>query len=349
MADRIRWKRGALLAAIIPLGVLLLSGCNITGGELMSANETRGDSAEAIWNLFVPIFWLSIVVFVLVQGLLIWAVIRFRRKPDSPIPPATHGNTNLEIAWTIVPALILAVILVPTVMTIADLADEPDDAYTVEVVGLQWWWAFNYTEEGFSTGNVLHLPANRPIELRMTAADVIHSFYAPHLFGKQDVIPGRDTHIYFTADTPGEYFGQCFEFCGLQHANMKFRIEILEPAEFDAWVERRVAGAIEPEPGTEEARGKEVFFETACFACHAIDGVAQDGIEAVGIAGPNLSNVGERRILGAGVLDNTPENMRAWIRDPHDFKPGVFMPAHPPERISDEDLNALVAYLESLQ
>jgi cytochrome c oxidase subunit II len=349
MADRIRWTRGALLAALFPLIVFILAGCSITGGELQSANVTRGDNAETIWNLFVPIFWLSVVVFVMVQGILIWAVIRFRRKPDSPTPPAIHGNTRLEIAWTIVPALILAVILVPTVMTIADLADEPDDPYVIEVVGFQWWWGFNYVDEEFTTANVLHIPVGQPIELRMTSVDVIHSFYASQLFGKQDVIPGRENYIFFTAQEPGEYWGQCYEFCGLQHANMKFRVVVHEQGDFQAWVERQVAGAPEPEPDTLEARGKEVFFEAACFACHAIDGAEHDGLEAVGVVGPNLTNIGERQIIGAGVLDNTPENMRAWIRNPDDPKPGALMPPHPPQRISDEDLDALVAYLESLQ
>jgi cytochrome c oxidase subunit II len=350
MADWIRCRRGAALGALIPLLALVLAGCGITGGEVQSANETFGDNAESVWGLFVPIFWLSIVVFVLVQGALIWAVIRYRYKEGDAPPPQLHGNTKVEVAWTIAPAVILAVILVPTIITIADLASEPDDPYTVDVVGHQWWWEFDYQDEGFTTGNVIHIPVDQPVHLRMTASDVIHSFYAPQLFGKQDVIPGRTTNIYFTAEEPGEYYGQCYEFCGVQHANMMFRIVVHEQGDFEAWVADQQAGAIEPEPETIEARGKEVFFEAACFACHSIDGaVAEDGTEAVGQVGPNLSNIGDRPILGAGALENTPENMADWIRDPQESKPGNEMPSHPPERISDEDLEALVAYLESLR
>jgi cytochrome c oxidase subunit II len=350
MADWIRCKRGVVLGTVVPLVAIVLAGCGITGGEVQSANETFGDNARKIWDLFVPIFWLSVVIFVLVQGALIWAVIRFRRRTEDEVPPQTHGNTRLEVAWTIAPALILAVILVPTIITIADLASEPDDPYTIDVIGHQWWWEFDYQDEGFKTGNVMHIPVDTPVRVRMTASDVIHSFYAPQLFGKQDLIPGRTTNIFFTAEATGEYFGQCYEFCGVQHANMMFRIVVLEQDEYAAWVERRQAGAIEPEAGSIEERGKEVFFETACFACHAVDGaVSDEGVEAVAEVGPNLSNVGERSIIGAGSLLNTPENMADWIRDPQESKPGNEMPSHPPERLSNEDLEALVAYLESLR
>jgi cytochrome c oxidase subunit II len=344
MADWIRYRRGMAVIASVPLLAIILAGCGITGGEAQSANETMGDNAARIWNLFVPIFWLSIVVFVLVQGALIWAVIKFRRKDGDEIPPQLHGNTKVEVAWTIAPAVILAVILVPTITTIADLASEPDDPYTVDVIGHQWWWEFSYEDEGFQTGNVMHIPVDQPIHLRMTASDVIHSFYAAQLFGKMDVIPGRTTHIYFTAEEPGEYYGQCYEFCGIQHANMMFRIVAHEQGDFEAWVAEQQEGAIEPEPDTIEARGQEVFFEAACFACHAIDGT-----EAAGEVGPNLTNIGDRPILGAGALANTPENMFDWIRDPQESKPGNEMPSFGEAQISDEDLEALVAYLESLR
>ncbi len=352
MAGWIRCGRRVVLGALVPLLALALAGCGITGGEVQSANETFADNAESIWNLFVPIFWLSVVIFVLVQGALIWAVIKFRYRDGDPPPPQLHGNTKVEVAWTIAPAVILAIILVPTITTIADLASEPDEPYTVDVIGHQWWWEFEYEDEGFKTGNVLHVPADQPIHLRMTAADVIHSFYAPQLFGKQDTIPGRTTNIYFTPEEPGEYYGQCYEFCGLQHANMMFRIVVHEPGDFEAWVADQQDGAPDPEPDTLEARGKEVFFQpgAACHACHAIDGaVAEDGTEAVAEVGPNLTNIGERPILGAGALENTPENLHDWIRDPQESKPGNEMPSFSQDAISDEDLEALVAYLSSLQ
>jgi cytochrome c oxidase subunit II len=353
MADLIRCRRGIILGMLVPVLAFVLAGCSgITGGEFQSANETAGDNAGAIWNLFVPIFWLSVVIFVLVQGALIYAVIKFRYKEGDPAPAQLHGNTKVEIAWTIAPAIILAVILVPTITTIASLADEPDDPFVVDVVGHQWWWEFDYQDEGFKTGNVLHLPVDQPIQVRMTASDVIHSFYAPQLFGKQDVIPGRTTNIYFTAERTGEFYGQCYEFCGIQHANMHFRIMVHEQDEFEEWVAAQQEGAVEPEPESIEALGKEVFFQAgaACHACHAIDGaVAEDGTEALAEVGPNLTNVGDRPIIGAGSLENTPENLRAWIRNPHESKPGNEMPAFSESQISDEDLDALVAYLSSLR
>jgi cytochrome c oxidase subunit II len=352
MADWIRCKRGIVLGTLVPLLALTLAGCGITGGEVQSASELAGDNARSIWNLFVPIFWLSVVIFVLVQGALIWAVIRFRGKEGDPDPAQLHGNTKVEVAWTIAPAIILAVILVPTITTIADLAREPEDPYVVDVVGHQWWWEFDYQDEGFNTGNVMHLPVDQPIQIRMTASDVIHSFYAPNLFGKQDVIPGRETNIYFTAEEAGEFYGQCYEFCGIQHANMHFRIVVHEQDEFEAWVADQQEGAIEPEEDTLEAQGKEVFFQqgAACHACHAIDGaVSEDGTEALGEVGPNLTNLGDRPIIGAGSLENTPENLRDWIRDPQESKPGNEMPGFSENQISDEDLDALVAYLSSLR
>jgi cytochrome c oxidase subunit II len=352
MADWIRCKRGIVLGTLVPLLALTLAGCGVTGGEVQSASELAGDNARSIWNLFVPIFWLSVVIFVLVQGALIWAVIRFRGKEGDPDPAQLHGNTKVEVAWTIAPAIILAVILVPTITTIADLASEPEDPYTVDVVGHQWWWEFDYQDEGFKTGNVMHLPVDQPVQIRMTASDVIHSFYAPNLFGKQDVIPGRETNIYFTAEQTGEFYGQCFEFCGIQHANMHFRIVVHDQDEFEAWVADQQEGAIEPEEDTVEAQGKEVFFQqgAACHACHAIDGaVAEDGTEALGEVGPNLTNLALRPIIGAGSLENTPENLRDWIRDPQESKPGNEMPAFSENQISDEDLDALVDYLSSLR
>lgn len=352
MADWIRCRRGIVLGALVPLLALTLTGCGITGGNIQSASETAGDNAGSIWGLFVPIFWLSVVIFVLVQGALIWAVIRFRYKDGDPVPPQLHGNTKVEVAWTIAPAVILAIILVPTITTIADLASEPDDANVVDVIGHQWWWEFEYGDEAITTGNVMHLPVDQPVQLRMTASDVLHSFYAPQLFGKQDLIPGRQTNIYFTPEETGEFYGQCYEFCGIQHANMHFRIVVHEQEDYQAWVEDQQAGAAEPEEDTEVARGKEVFFQdgAACHACHTIDGaVAEDGTEAVGEVGPNLTNIGDRPILGAGALENTPENLGQWIRDNQDVKPGNEMPEFSEDQLSDEDLDALIAYLSSLQ
>ncbi|MDI3339527.1 MAG: cytochrome c oxidase subunit II [Sphaerobacter sp.] len=338
--------RGALVTALAVALVLLVSGC--VGDTPQSVNDPRADNAQKIWDLFMPIFWLSVGVFVIVQGIVIVALIRFRRRPDSPVPRAIHGNTKLEIAWTLAPALILAAIAVPTISTIADLAREPGpEALTVRVVGQQWWWAFEYPDSGVVTADELHVPVGRPVHLELKSKDIIHSFWVPKLAGKQDVVPGRTNRITFTADTPGEYSGQCAEFCGAKHANMKFRVIVQTPEEFEAWLAQQQQAAVEPEPGSIEAQGKEVFMSSGCVGCHTIKGT-----DAKGQLGPDLTHFGSRGLIAGGVLTNTPENLKAWVHDAPSIKPGqpgrpLGMPAF--TGLTDEQVNALVAYLESLK
>lgn len=350
MAGQSRYMRRVLLMALGVLLTLFLSACRIIGDTPQSANNPAADNARKIWDLFVPIFWISVVVFVIVQGILIVAVIRFRRKPGDPMPAPIHGNTKLEIAWTLAPALILAAIAVPTISTIADLARHPgDDALTVRVIGNQWWWAFEYPDTGVVTGDEMHVPAGRPIHLELVSNDVIHSFWAPRLFGKQDVVPGRTNTINFTADTDkiGEYYGQCAEFCGEQHALMAFRIYVDTPEDFEAWMAGQQQAARQPEPGTAEARGQEVFFSAGCIGCHTIEGAELNGVAAQGKVGPNLTHVGSRGTLGGATLSMSPENLKSWIHNTQDIKSGVKMP--PFTNLTDEQLDDLVAYLLSLK
>lgn len=345
MASRSRYVRRVLILALAAMLVLLLSACSIVGGTPQSVNEPVGDNARKIWDLFVPIFWMSVIIFVIVQGILIVAVIKFRRKPGQPLPHAIHGNTKLEIAWTLAPALILAAIAVPTITTIADLARSPgDEALIVRVVGHQWWWEFQYPDENGNviTADEIHVPVGRPVHLQLESVDVIHSFWGPRLFGKQDVVPGHVNTINFTADQPGEYDGQCAEFCGEQHAWMRFRI-IAQPAEeFQAWLDQQAQPAAEPQPGTAEAAGRDVFFSAGCVGCHTIRGT-----DAKGTIGPDLTHVGSRGIIAGGILTNTPENLAMWVHNAPSVKPGTSMPAF--TSLSDDQVNALVAYLESLK
>ncbi|MFS8531249.1 cytochrome c oxidase subunit II [Sphaerobacter thermophilus] len=340
-----RTARWALFAALTVALVVFVSGC--AGGTPQSASDPAADNARKIWDLFMPIFWMSVVVFVIVQGIIIVALIRFRRRPNDPIPHAMHGNTKLEIAWTLAPALILAAIAVPTITTIADLARDPgDEALTVRAIGQQWWWAFEYPESGVVTADELHVPVGRPIRVELESKDIIHSFWVPRLAGKQDVVPGRTNTIHFTADAVGEYSGQCAEFCGAQHANMKFKVIVQTEEEFEAWLEQQLQPAVEPEPGSVEAQGKELFMAN-CLGCHTIQGT-----EAQGKVGPDLTHFGSRNMIAGGGVPYSTENLKEWIHNAPSVKPGqpgrpLQMPAF--TRLSDEEVDALVAYLESLK
>jgi len=249
---------------------------------------------------------------------------------------------------TFVSALLLVALVVASVLTdraLANLALER--ALHIQVTAHQWWWDVRYTGEDrddpsqiFSTANELHVPVGRPVIVELNAADVIHSFWVPNLHGKKDLLPGQTSTIRLQADRPGTYRGLCAEFCGLQHAWMDYAVVAESPADFDAWSARQRQDAPEP---TDDAtkRGRDLFLSGSCMLCHAIQGTPGGGRQA-----PDLTHVASRASLGAGRLANTPENLAAWIRDPQQLKPGVNMPAHP---LPDADMNALVAYLETLK
>ena len=342
MASQRRPLRRLLLPALAVVSVFALAGCGVIANGPQNVSDPTGDNMRKIWNLFIPIFWASVVIFVIVQAISIYAVIRFRRRPDSPLPHAVHGNTRLEIAWTILPALILVVVAVPTLTTIADLHGDPgDEAVTIRVIGHQWWWEFQYPDEGIVTAGTMHVPVDRPVRLELQSADVIHSFWPPKLAGKQDVVPGHNNLLIFTPEEIGEFRGQCAEFCGTQHANMAFSVAVDSADDYAAWLEAQKQPAAEPQPGTLEAQGKDTFMTSACVGCHTINGT-----QAQGITGPNLTHVGSRGALAGHTLPNTPEDMARWIADPQAVKPGTLMPD---VGLSDDQVNAVVAYLESLK
>jgi cytochrome c oxidase subunit 2 len=356
MASRSRILRILLAVAPSVLLIVLLSGFKIMGnGPLSTYGTAAGDAAIKIWDLYKLLFWISIPVFVIVQGVMLVALFKFKRKPGDPLPAQSHGNTKLEIVWTLIPAVVLAVIAVPTFQTIADLATPPgEDALTVKVYAQQWWWAFEYPEEGIVTAGVFHMPVDRPVRLEMVSKDVIHSFWIPYLAGKQDVVPGHTRELYFTPLEVGEYYGECQEYCGTQHANMYFRAVVDTPEDYQAWVAQEQQAAATPEPGSLAARGQEVFFsqEAGCVGCHAINGVEFNGTQALGTTGPNLTHFGSRDMIASGVLDNTPENLHKWIANTQAVKLDAQMPVFGQEyggALSDDDIRALAAYLESLK
>lgn len=341
------------------LPALLAGGCaqEYPGSTI---DPVTGDFGAPIHDLYTMIFWWTVVILAVVYGVLAYVLIRFRARPGRE-PTTTRGNLILEVGWTLAPAVIVVLIAVPTVQTVFETQrPAPEDALVVEVVGHQWWWEFRYPETGVVTANELHLPVGRSVELRLSSADVIHSFWVPRLGGKRDANPrvrkpegelADVTRLKFTVDAAGDYYGQCAEFCGLSHALMRMRV-IAEPADaFEAWARSMQAAAAAPDSGTLADRGREIFFQSTCIACHAIAGTT-----AQGQLGPSLTRVGARSMIGAGLLENTPENLAAWIRDPQAIKPGVKMPGtqrggggFPPTGLTGEQVAAVAAYLSSLR
>ncbi|MFN0071212.1 MAG: cytochrome c oxidase subunit II [Chloroflexota bacterium] len=302
----------------------------------------QSDLAHKIQDIYVLLFWLSVVVAVLVEGALLYTMFKFKsRSTDVGRPPQIHGNTALEIGWTIAPAVILVVIAVPTLQLLFEMRGQPPrDALQVEAIGHQWWWEFRYPDSNIITANEVRVPVGQPVNFQLRTADVIHSFWVPQMAGKLDLTPGRRQNLYFTPLTTGEYYGQCTEFCGLQHANMRFRMVVEEPAAYQAWVQRQQQP--QPREAAEPDRvGQSTFARAGCIACHTIDGTA-----AQGTLGPNLTHVGSRTTIAAGILDNTPENLYQWIRDPQAIKPGNLMPNL---FLNPDDARAITQYLTNLK
>jgi len=317
----------------------LLAGCGMNSSPATTL-VPRSDFGSVSHSIFLQIFWWDVAIFVIVAGILLTAVIRFRERDPAVLPPQVRGNARFELGWTIAPAIVLTFIAFPTVAAIfRTQATPPPDALRVRVIGHQWWWEFQYPALGIATASDLHLPAGRAVLLELTSPDVIHSFWVPQLGGKRDTMPGQTNRILLNPTTPGEYPGQCAEFCGLSHANMR-HIAVVEPAEsFQAWVARQKAPPAAPAEGSPAARGREVFTRTACVGCHTIQGLSG------GRLGPDLTHFGSRKTIAGAMLANTPESLARWLRNPPAVKPGSLMPDL---KLSEEEVAALVAYLTSL-
>jgi len=333
------------LRHIVPLlsvALLVLAGCAENYPQTTLA--PKGDFARAIDSLFRSTVWWAAAVFVLVEGALIFAIIRYRARPGGPEAAQFHGNALVEVIWTIIPATILLFIAVPTVRTIFRTAEAPvGNPLVVEVIGHQWWWEFRYPQFGITTASEMVVPVGRAVDLRMRTADVLHSFWVPQLAAKRDVFHGRDNRLWFTAEEPGVYPGQCAEFCGIQHGRMAHRVIATEPADFDAWVARMSAStapAAVPAGDSLALAGQALFAARACMGCHALQAMNAPP----GLIGPNLANIGARTTIAAGSLPNTDANLARWIRNPQEYKQGVQMPNL---GLSEADINALVAYLKT--
>lgn len=350
------FQRPKRLLRLVPIGVViaLLAGC--TPSHNMSTFDTSGPVAETQLGLFYIIFWVGLAVFILVMGLLIYGSIRYRRKAGDGDPPQIHGHAKLEIAWTAAPAIVLAIVAVPTIIAIFDTTNSPvtraEGGLAIEVTGHQWWFEFQYPDLGVTTANELHIPVGEPVNVLLKSVDVIHSFWIPKLAGKVDMVPNNDNTMWFQADEPGEYFGQCAEFCGISHAKMMFRVIAESRSEFDAWIEAQKLPAVEPtDPLAVE--GKDIFMDRdmLCFRCHMISGTRL----ARGNLGPNLTHFASRGRFAGGTKENTQVHLREWLEDPDKVKPGNLM-ARDAEvyngtlpRLTEPEISALVAYLRGLK
>jgi cytochrome c oxidase subunit 2 len=309
------------------------------------------DPVSVSGQRIVEISWFVIgvcaIIFLITQGILLWCIIKFRAtaEDDKREPPQIYGSTPVEVAWTIVPMIIVTVLFLATARTIAEVQIEkpPEEALVVEVIGHRWWWEFKYPEYGFTTANELHIPTSTPEEkrptfLRLLSQDVVHSFWVPRLGGKTDVVPNKENWLWFETSETGLYLGQCAEYCGTQHAHMLLRVYVETPEEFAAWVASQQAPAV---VDVRVAKGRDAFQRTACVNCHTLDGTVANGTY-----GPDLSHFMSRETLGAGVALNTAANLRAWIRDPQELKPGCRMPDM---KLTEPEVDNIVDYLLTLQ
>ncbi len=329
------------ISVLVLAALAALAGCTLHDYP-QSTLHPRSDYAQAIQDLLEQLTFWVVIIFTLVMGLLVYSVIRFRARPGQPAPTPVHGNTALEIAWTIAPAVILAIVAVPTVLTIFKTQGKPPaDALTVKAIGHQWWWEFQYPAYGFTTSSEMHVPVGKPVHVEIEAADVIHSFWFPAMGGKRDAIPNHTNHMFFTPDSVGTYLGQCAELCGLQHANMHMKLFVESPQTFDAWAAGQKAPPAVPADTTTIAwTGRKVFGESGCIACHTIDGVS------AGTIGPNLNHVASRTMIAGETFPDDAEHLTRWINQPDKERPGTLM-LHlglPPDQVS-----AIVAYLQTLK
>jgi cytochrome c oxidase subunit 2 len=324
---------------------LLLASC--ASGRPQDSLSPEGPVAREQDKLWDLTFIIAVVIFFVVELLLVYALVRFRERPGGRAAQF-HGNTKLEVILTVIPSLILAGIAVPTVQTIFDQAEMPEGALQVHVVGKQFWWEYEYVDAGVVTANELHIPTGQPVHLTLdgvatevnTKPGVIHSFWVPRLSGAQDMIPGRTTSMNLQADEPGLYRGQCKEFCGLSHANMRLRVIAHEPAEFQTWLAEQQEEAADPTDSL--ARKGQEIFEGTCIACHAIQGVT----EAPRNVGPDLTHFASRETFAGALFTLNEANLRAWIEDPPAVKPGALMPDY---NLSSDEIDAVVAYLMGLE
>ena len=363
------------------LGCMLAACCQAqSGSAFVNTNifEPVSTPARDVHSLSLFVLLITGGIFVGMSTLLTFALIKYRSRPtDTLEPPQVFGSTQIELAWTIIPVLLITVLFLGTARMIFAIQDAPPpkDAVDVVVIGHQFWWEFRYPKLGITTANELHVPlstkaAPQPTYLKLTSADVMHSFWVPRLGGKTDVLPNRVNEMWFDPNVAGVYLGQCAQFCGPEHAKMLIRIYVDPPDKFAAWVKDQqqvqkelpqLAASSTSEmggkplasirlnaqlvnvsaaQGTDALTGQKVFEQQACVNCHTVKGTMANGRY-----GPDLTHLMSRDTIGSGILPITQENLVRWINDPNDFKPGCLMPAM---HLTDEQNRQIAAYLLTL-
>jgi cytochrome c oxidase subunit II len=304
--------------------------------------------AHDIFRLSIFVLIITGAIFVTVCGLLLFVIIRYRRRPgdDDTEPPQIYGSNQIELAWTVFPILIVVVLFLSTVRIIFSIqnAPHPRQALDVTVTGHQWWWEFSYPKYNFVTANELHVPVNNdakdptPTFMKLVTADVDHSFWVPRLNGKTDLMAGQVNQMWIQPDATGVYLGQCAQFCGTEHARMLIRVYAQTPADFQKWVANQQKNAVD-DPSV--AAGRAVFERNSCINCHTVRGTVANGR-----FGPDLTHLMSRETIAAGTLPLTRSNLEGWIKDPDRYKPGCLMPAM---KLSDADIASITSYLMTLK
>ena len=313
----------------------------------MSIFAPASTPAQSIVDLSMFVLSITAVIFVVVATLLVYSIVKFRATPENAgrEPAQVYGSTQIELAWTITPVLIVLVLFAATARVIHAIQDapQPPTAVEVTVIGHQFWWEYRYPALGVVTANELHIPVSepsrpRPTFLQLLSADTDHSFWIPELAGKTDLIPNRINRLWMDPHRRGIFLGQCAQYCGTQHAKMLQRVSVDTPEDFDAWVRAQQQAAARDESAV---AGRRVFETTACINCHTVRGTAANGR-----FGPDLTHLMSRATIASGAAENTPENLRLWLKDPDGIKPGSLMPAM---KLSEVELDALVRYMQSLR
>src|SRR5271154_6986931 len=337
----------ALLLVCVLLAAQLSAAAPANPAPIPNIFKPASTPADSIFSLSRLVLAVTSAIFAVVFGLLAYSVAKFRKRKgdDSREPPQVYGSLQVELAWTVIPILIVLVLFLATARVIHSIQDAPKPPGTIEVtaIGHQFWWEFRYPALGVVTANELHVPASNPANstptfLTLLSADTDHSFWVPQLAGKTDLIPNHPNHTWIDPQDTGLYLGQCAQYCGIQHAKMLLRVYVDSPEQFKQWVEEQKKQTVSNDA---VAEGRRIFETTACVNCHAISGTIANGR-----FGPDLTHLMSRDTIASGVASNNRENLRAWIQSPDSIKPGSLMPAM---QLTDHDLDALTAYLVTLR
>ncbi len=306
-----------------------------------NALDPQSPQARAIYDLGIVSTIVFVLIFLAVVGAIVYAIFRFRGREGEPDPDQFAGSEKVEIIWTAIPFLIVVFLFVLTLRGMNRADPPPAPSPDLVVTGHQFWWEAQYPASGAVTANEIHIPIGTPLSVRLDSKDVLHEFWVPELARKMTTVPGQPNHIWLQADKPGVYIGTCSEFCGIQHAWMRILVVAEEPSKFEQWQQAQLQPSRAP-TNDGAAKGLALFRTSTCINCHAIGGVPGANARVA----PDLTHVASRRQLGAGILENTPANMRRWLKNPQHIKPGVLMPDF---NFTDQELDQLGEYLETLR